>query len=133
MKRILCAFLALFTCVLCAPPPAQAAEPDRIVRIGLYYSASALSSVTLEGSNGFSLGSMDGTTFSAANRTASTVLTVTADGSRFTVTDAAGSPVYQAEGDTLAVRSESGLTKCKDYTYRGDFVLRQDASGKLTF
>lgn len=132
MKRILCAFLALFTFALCAPPPAQAAESGRIVRVGLYYSASTLSSVTLEGSGGFALGSMEDTTFSEQSRTASTALTVTADGSRFTVTDAAGNTVYQAEGDTLAVRSQSGLTECKEYTYRGDFVLRQDASGKLT-
>lgn len=133
MKRFFCMILTLILCALYAPPPSQAANSDTILRVGLYYGSSAVSSVTLSSTGGFSFGTVSGTTFSGAKTAAATSVTVTASGaSSFTVKDSSGSAVYTASGDHIAIRGQSGLTKLGDYTYYGDFVLRASSSGALT-
>ncbi len=132
MKRIFCVVLVLLLCFGLTPPRADAAGSDTILRVGLYYGSTALSSVTLESSGGFAFGSMNGTAFSPAQSTAASGITVKADETGFTVTDASGGAVYASSGDTLAIHPSGGLTTCKEYRYYGDFVLKQSAAGSLT-
>lgn len=132
MKRFLCVILVLLLGFGLTPPRAEAADRDTVLRVGLYYGSSALPTVTLENSGGFSFGSMNGTAFSAAQAASAASITVKADGGSFTVTDAAGGTVYTASGDTLAIHPADGLTTCKSYRYYGDFVLKQSSSGSLT-
>lgn len=132
MKRFFCVFLVLLLCLVCVPSPADAADVSTPLRIGLYYGSSSLSSVTLSGSAGYALGTVNGTAFSPLSETGAASVTIRADGSRFVVSDASGNAVYQTNDDTLAIRPLSGAAQLKDYTYRGDFILRRNSSGSLT-
>ncbi|MGM9612393.1 MAG: hypothetical protein ACI3XZ_02710, partial [Butyricicoccus sp.] len=84
MKRFLSVILVLLLGFGLTPPHAAAADHDTILRVGLYYSSSALPSVTLENSSGFAFGSMNGTAFAAAQTVSAPSITVNADGSSFT-------------------------------------------------
>lgn len=132
MKGFFCAISAFFLCILCAAPTAHAVNTNTILRVGLYYDASAVPSVTLTRAGGFSFGTVSETTFSAADSTPADSVTVTADGTRFAVKDAAGATVYTVTGDQLALRPAGGTTRLKEYTYSGDIVLRQSPAGLMT-
>lgn len=133
MKRFFCMILTLVLCVLYAPPPSRAVDTDTVLRVGLYYGSTAVSSVTLSSAGGFSFGTVSGTTFSSSQTSSAASVTITASGaSSFTVKDSSGAAVYTASGDHIAIRGQSGLTTLGDYTYYGDFVLRASSSGALT-
>lgn len=118
--------------------------PTDIIRVGLYMSTrsydTCLSKVILTNTNGtgFEYGSFDaGRAFMKAGSIDSAVITITADGTSFTVKDASGNVVYTGSGH-LAVHPVSegkALTRVNDADrYYGDFELRQayNAPGYIT-
>lgn len=125
MKRFVCMMLLLLA--LAPPVMARAADPNQVLRIGLAYGSSAVSSVTLSCAGGFSLGAMNGTTFSAAASTAATSVTVTAAGGAVTVSDSAGTALYTGQGQA-ALRAGSGRITYAGNEYNGDFVLTSEGS-----
>ncbi len=114
------------------------------VRVGILADTqsykNAVTSVKLFCTNGtgFEYGTFSSSrTFQSAGSISSQTITVTTDGSAFTVKDASGATVYTAGGD-LALRpmsSSSALTQVNgQYRYYGSFELRQSSgrSGYIT-
>ena len=106
-----------------------------VIRVGLLVSTRSIStcvtSVTLKNTNGtgFEYGSMGSDRrFSSAGSIGDTTVTITTDGSTFTVKDSAGNVVYTS-GTTFAIHpTGSGKTLTSvngEYRYYGDFELRQ--------
>lgn len=118
--------------------------PTDIIRVGLYMSTKSydtcLSKVVLTNTNGtgFEYGSFNSERiFVKAGSIDSPVITITADGSSFTVKNSSGSVVYTGSG-SLALHPVSegkALTRVNDADrYYGDFELRQayKAPGYIT-
>ncbi len=114
-----------------------------VVRVGILANTKnysrAVSSVTLECVNGgnFQYGSFSGDRrFRYAGDLSAGTLTITSDGSTFTVKDGGGN-VLLTTSDPIAIHpaASDAVTRVNgEYRYRGDFELRQayNASGKIT-
>lgn len=135
MKRFFSILLIL--CLLPLALPASAANADTVLRVGLYYSSSALSEVTLESADGshFSVGRFNGTTFapSSALSSAAVTLTPTADSGVQVADASSGAVLYtSAAGEGVALHTDAALTTLKGNEYYGDFLIRADSSSRLT-
>jgi stage II sporulation protein D len=105
------------------------------IRVGLYVSTrsyqTAVSTVTLKNTNGssFEYGTYDSSRqFHASGTISSASLTITTNGSVFTVKDSGGNTVYTGSGNlALHPVSSSKAITCVNgqYRYYGDFELRQ--------
>ena len=141
MKRMLSALLcaaALIGC-LCIMP-ASAVDTDVTLRVGLTISgASTFADPKLENvsgeATGYTVGTMNGTDFSAGTTLSSTQLTIKLVNTAFQVSDTAtGEVLYTSaqDADHIAIRPNSGLTWFKGYQWRGDFVYRRASDGNIT-
>ena len=117
---------------------------SRTVRVGILPNTKsykyAVSSVKLENltGSGFQYGTFaDDRSFLASGDLSASTITVTTDGSTFTVKDSGGNTLVTVGGN-LAIRPTSDGTAVTcvngEYRYRGAFELRQayNASGKIT-
>ena len=112
-----------------------------VIRVGVLVKTreidTSVSTVTLENLNGsgFEYGVMSGRAFSSGGSVSDTTVTVTTDGSTFTLSDSAGNVAYACSSN-LAIHPVSGgkaLTRVNgEYKYYGDFELSQ-ASGKAGY
>ncbi len=106
-----------------------------VVRVGIMIdtgsSQNSVKTATLTNlsGSGFAFGAMSDRQFvSAGVTTADSTVSVTSDGSSFTVKDSAGNVVYTSSG-TFAVHPSGGhvVTSAGKYSYYGDFEMRQAA------
>lgn len=113
--------------------------PAQTIRVGLfvstkYYDTSA-STVTLQNSGGFTYGTMSNRTYTQSGTINSSTVTVTTDGSTFTLKDGSGNSYTFS--DAFAIRpADTGTVTCvnSEYRYYGAFEFRQAyySSGKIT-
>lgn len=141
MKRI----LSLFLCMLISfgglgAISASAVDTDVTLRVGLTIGgASSFADPKLENVAGepvgYTVGQMQGTTFSGSTTLTASQLTIRLVNDAFQVSDTAtGKVLYTSEAgaDHLAIHPSSALTWFKGYQWRGDFVYRRAAGGDLT-
>ena len=126
MKRRFAAFL-LAGVLLCTPASAAVStvQSQTIVRVGLAYDTTAMSAPQLQNvdGTGYDIGTMNGTSFSAATSVSQTRLTIKPQGTGLAVLDTdSGQVLYQTSGTTLAISPRGTLTWFNKYKYRGDFV-----------
>ncbi len=141
MKRIVSLLLCMIISfgVLCVVP-ASAVDTNVILRVGLTISgASSFADPKLENVSGeptgYTIGQMQGTTFSGGTSISSSQLTIQLVNDAFQVSDTAtGKVLYtSAQGaDHLAIRPNSALTWFKGYKWKGDFVYRRASGNNLT-
>ena len=87
---------------------------------------------------GYTVGTMDGTTFSGGTTLSDTQLTVKLVNDAFQVSNTANGKVLYtsaAGADHLAIRPNSELTWFRGYQWRGDFVYRRSSghSGSISY
>lgn len=141
MKRIVSLLLCMIISfgVLCVVP-ASAVDTNVVLRVGLTISgASSFADPKLENVSGeptgYTIGQMQGTTFSGSTSISSSQLTIQLVNDAFQVSDTAtGKVLYtSAQGaDHLAIRPNSALTWFKGYKWKGDFVYRRASGNNLT-
>lgn len=141
MKRIVSLLLCMIISfgVLCVVP-ASAVDTNVTLRVGLTISgASSFADPKLENASGeptgYTIGQMQGTTFSGSTSISSSQLTIQLVNDAFQVSDTAtGKVLYtSAQGaDHLAIRPNSALTWFKGYKWNGDFVYRRASGNNLT-
>lgn len=141
MKRIipllLCIMISLGS--LCAVP-ASAVDTNVTLRVGLTIDgASSFADPKLENvsgyATGYTVGTMNGTTFSGSQSISATQLTIRLVNDAFQVSDtASGKVLYTsaAGADHLAIHPNSTLTWFKGYKWYGDFVYRRASGSNLT-
>lgn len=141
MKKILSLLLCVTVVTACFTGlPASAADTNVTLRVGLTISGeNAFADPKLENVSGeeagYTVGTMDGTTFSGGTALSDTQLTVKLVNNAFQVSNTANGKVLYtsaAGADHLAIRPNSELTWFRGYQWRGDFVYRRSSSGNLT-
>lgn len=138
MKRIVSLLLCMIISlgVICVVP-ASAVDTNVTLRVGLTISgASSFADPKLENVSGeptgYTIGQMQGTTFSGNTSISASQLTIQLVNDAFQVSDTAtGKVLYtSAQGaDHLAIHPNSALTWFKGYKWNGDFVYRRASSG----
>lgn len=141
MKRIVSLLLCVILSVggLCSIP-ASAVDTNIILRVALTISgASSFADPKLENvsgySTGYTIGTMNGTTFSGSKTVSASQLTIKLVGDAFQVSDiASGTVLYTsaAGADHIAIRPNSTLTWFKGYKWYGDFVYRRASGSNIT-
>lgn len=141
MKRIVSLLLCMVLAVggLCAVP-ASAVNTDVTLRVKLTISgASSFADPKLENvssySTGYTIGTMNGTTFSGSKSVSASQLTIQLVNDAFQVTDTAtGNLLYTSDAgaDHIAIRPNSTLTWFKGYKWYGDFVYRRATGSNIT-
>lgn len=140
MKRILSLLLCAAAMVASlGVMPASAVDTNVTLRVGLTISGqSSFADPKLEnaeGATGYTIGTMNGTSFSGSKSISNTQLTIRLVGDAFQVSDTAtGTVLYTsaAGADHLAIRPNSDLTWFKGYKWNGDFVYRRASVGGIT-
>lgn len=141
MKRIVAILLCIIISFggLCAVP-ASAVDTNVTLRVGLTISGvSSFADPKLENASGeptgYTIGQMQGTTFSGSTTVSSSQLTIQLVNDAFQVSDTAtGQVLYTSEqgADHLAIHPNSTLTWFKGYKWYGDFVYRRASGNNLT-
>lgn len=144
MKRILSMLLcaaALVGCLSVAPASAvDTVDTDVTLRVGLTIGgANTFADPKLENVSGeptgYTIGTMNGTSFSGGTSVSASQLTIKLVSGAFQVTDTAtGKVLYTsaAGADHIAIRPNSDLTWFKGYQWHGDFVYRRASDGNIT-
>ena len=144
MKRILSMLLcaaALVGCLCIAPASAvDTVDTDVTLRVGLTIGgANTFADPKLENVSGeptgYTIGTMNGTSFSGGTSVSASQLTIKLVSGAFQVTDTAtGKVLYTsaAGADHIAIRPNSDLTWFKGYQWHGDFVYRRASDGNIT-
>lgn len=144
MKRILSMLLcaaALVGCLCIAPATAVGTvDTDVTLRVGLTIGgANTFADPKLENVSGeptgYTIGTMNGTSFSGGTSVSASQLTIKLVSGAFQVTDTAtGKVLYTsaAGADHIAIRPNSDLTWFKGYQWHGDFVYRRASDGNIT-
>lgn len=142
MKRIisLCLCMLLALGGLCMSAPASAVDTNVTLRVGLTIDgSSSFADPKLENASGYptgyTIGQMNGTTFTGSQTVSSAQLTIRLVNDAFQVSDtASGSVLYtsSAGADHIAIRPNSTLTWFKGYKWYGDFVYRRASGSNLT-
>ena len=140
MKRILSLLLCAAAMVASlGVMPASAVDTNVTLRVGLTISGqSSFADPKLEnaeGATGYTIGTMNGTSFSGSKSISNTQLTIRLVGDAFQVSDTAtGTVLYTsaAGADHLAIRPNSDLTWFKGYKWNGDFVYRRASGSSIT-
>ena len=144
MKRILSMLLcaaALVGCLSVAPASAvDTVDTDVTLRVGLTIGgANTFADPKLENVSGeptgYTIGTMNGTSFSGGTSVSASQLTIKLVSGAFQVTDTAtGKVLYTsaAGADHIAIHPNSDLTWFKGYQWHGDFVYRRDSDGNIT-
>ena len=120
--------------------PASAVDTNIILRVALTISgASSFADPKLENvsgySTGYTIGTMNGTTFSGSKTVSASQLTIKLVGDAFQVSDtASGTVLYTsaAGADHIAIHPNSTLTWFKGYKWYGDFVYRRASGSNIT-
>lgn len=141
MKRIVSLLLCVILAVggLCSIP-ASAVDTNIMLRVALTISgASSFADPKLENvsgySTGYTIGTMNGTTFSGSKTISASQLTIKLVGDAFQVSDtASGAVLYTSAAgvDHIAIRPNSTLTWFKGYKWYGDFVYRRASGSNIT-
>lgn len=141
MKRIVSLLLCMILAVggLCAVP-ASAVNTNITLRVALTISgASSFADPKLENvsgySTGYTIGTMNGTTFSGSKSVSASQLTIRLVNDAFQVSDTAtGNLLYTSDAgaDHIAIRPNSTLTWFKGYKWYGDFVYRRATGSNIT-
>ena len=144
MKRILSMLLcaaALVGCLSVAPASAvDTVDTDVTLRVGLTIGgANTFADPKLENVSGeptgYTIGTMNGTSFSGGTSVSASQLTIKLVSGAFQVTDTAtGKVLYTsaAGADHIAIHPNSDLTWFKGYQWHGDFVYRRASDGTIT-
>ncbi len=144
MKRILSMLLcaaALVGCLSVAPASAvDTVDTDVTLRVGLTIGgANTFADPKLENVSGeptgYTIGTMNGTSFSGGTSVSASQLTIKLVSGAFQVTDTAtGKVLYTsaAGADHIAIHPNSDLTWFKGYQWHGDFVYRCASDGNIT-
>lgn len=144
MKRILSMLLcaaALVGCLSVAPASAvDTVDTDVTLRVGLTIGgANTFADPKLENVSGeptgYTIGTMNGTSFSGGTSVSASQLTIKLVSGAFQVTDTAtGKVLYTSAvgADHIAIRPNSDLTWFKGYQWHGDFVYRRASDGNIT-
>lgn len=144
MKRILSMLLcaaALVGCLSVAPASAvDTVDTDVTLRVGLTIGgANTFADPKLENVSGeptgYTIGTMNGTSFSGGTSVSASQLTIKLVSGAFQVTDTAtGKVLYTsaAGADHIAIHPNSDLTWFKGYQWHGDFVYRRASAGNIT-
>lgn len=144
MKRILSMLLcaaALVGCLSVAPASAvDTVDTDVTLRVGLTIGgANTFADPKLENVSGeptgYTIGTMNGTSFSGGTSVSASQLTIKLVSGAFQVTDTAtGKVLYTsaAGADHIAIHPNSDLTWFKGYQWHGDFVYRRASDGNIT-
>ena len=144
MKRILSMLLcaaALVGCLSVSPASAvDTVDTDVTLRVGLTIGgANTFADPKLENVSGeptgYTIGTMNGTSFSGGTSVSASQLTIKLVSGAFQVTDTAtGKVLYTsaAGADHIAIRPNSDLTWFKGYQWHGDFVYRRASDGNIT-
>ena len=144
MKRILSMLLcaaALVGCLSVAPASAvDTVDTDVTLRVGLTIGgANTFADPKLENVSGeptgYTIGTMNGTSFSGGTSVSASQLTIKLVSGAFQVTDTAtGKMLYTsaAGADHIAIHPNSDLTWFKGYQWHGDFVYRRASDGNIT-
>lgn len=144
MKRILSMLLcaaALVGCLSVAPASAvDTVDTDVTLRVGLTIGgANTFADPKLENVSGeptgYTIGTMNGTSFSGSTSVSASQLTIKLVSGAFQVTDTAtGKVLYTsaAGADHIAIHPNSDLTWFKGYQWHGDFVYRRASDGNIT-
>lgn len=141
MKRVLSMLLCAATMLAClCLVPASAVDTSVTLRVGLTISgANTFADPKLENvagqPTGYTIGTMDGTTFSGGTAISGTQLTIRLVNNAFQVSDTAtGAVLYTSApgADHIAIRPNSELTWFKGYQWHGDFVYRRASDGNIT-
>ena len=140
MKRILSLLLCAAAMVASlGVMPASAVDTNVTLRVGLTISGqSSFADPKLEnaeGATGYTIGTMNGTSFSGSKSISNTQLTIRLVEDAFQVSDTAtGTVLYTsaAGADHLAIRPNSDLTWFKGYKWNGDFVYRRASGSSIT-
>lgn len=144
MKRILSMLLcaaALVGCLSVAPASAvDTVDTDVTLRVGLTIGgANTFADPKLENVSGeptgYTIGTMNGTSFSGGTSVSASQLTIKLVSGAFQVTDTAtGKVLYTsaAGADHIAIHPNSDLTWFKGYQWYGDFVYRRASDGNIT-
>lgn len=144
MKRILSMLLcaaALVGCLCIAPATAVGTvDTDVTLRVGLTIGgANTFADPKLENVSGeptgYTIGTMNGTSFSGGTSVSASQLTIKLVSGAFQVTDTAtGKVLYTsaAGADHIAIHPNSDLTWFKGYQWHGDFVYRRASDGNIT-
>ena len=144
MKRILSMLLcaaALVGCLCIAPASAvDTVDTDVTLRVGLTIGgANTFADPKLENVSGeptgYTIGTMNGTSFSGGTSVSASQLTIKLVSGAFQVTDTAtGKVLYTsaAGADHIAIRPNSDLTWFKGYQWHGDFVYRRASDENIT-
>ena len=140
MKRILSLLLCAAAMVASlGVMPASAVDTNVTLRVGLTISGqSSFADPKLEnaeGATGYTIGTMNGTSFSGSKSISNTQLTIRLVEDAFQISDTAtGTVLYTsaAGADHLAIRPNSDLTWFKGYKWNGDFVYRRASVGGIT-
>ena len=141
MKRVLSMLLCAATMLAClCLVPASAVDTSVTLRVGLTISgANTFADPKLENvagqPTGYTIGTMDGTTFSGSTAISGTQLTIRLINNAFQVSDTAtGAVLYTSApgADHIAIRPNSELTWFKGYQWHGDFVYRRASDGNIT-
>ncbi len=141
MKRIVSMLLCMVMAfgILCVQP-ASAVDTNVTLRVGLTVSGqSSFADPKLENvsgeATGYSIGQMQGTTFTGSTTVSASQLTIQLVNNAFQVSDTAtGKVLYTSEqgADHLAIHPNSTLTWFKGYKWHGDFVYRRASGSNLT-
>lgn len=144
MKRILSMLLcaaALVGCLCIAPASAvDTVDTDVTLRVGLTIGgANTFADPKLENVSGeptgYTIGTMNGTSFSGGTSVSASQLTIKLVSGAFQVTDTAtGKVLYTSAvgADHIAIHPNSDLTWFKGYQWHGDFVYRRASDGNIT-
>ena len=144
MKRILSMLLcaaALVGCLSVSPASAvDTVDTDVTLRVGLTIGgANTFADPKLENVSGeptgYTIGTMNGTSFSGGTSVSASQLTIKLVSGAFQVTDTAtGKVLYTsaAGADHIAIHPNSDLTWFKGYQWHGDFVYRRASDGNIT-
>ena len=144
MKRILSMLLCAAALVGCrSVTPASAVDTvdtDVTLRVGLTIGgANTFADPKLENVSGeptgYTIGTMNGTSFSGGTSVSASQLTIKLVSGAFQVTDTAtGKVLYTSAvgADHIAIHPNSDLTWFKGYQWHGDFVYRRASDGNIT-
>lgn len=144
MKRILSMLLcaaALVGCLSVSPASAvDTVDTDVTLRVGLTIGgANTFADPKLENVSGeptgYTIGTMNGTSFSGGTSVSASQLTIKLVSGAFQVTDTAtGKVLYTSAvgADHIAIHPNSDLTWFKGYQWHGDFVYRRASDGNIT-
>ncbi len=129
--KILSKFILLITLVLTfSTIHSYAIDPKyETVKVGLFYSSTAKSQVTLSSSSGFYAGYMDGSSFVGLFSFSETSLKVTAYGNGAV---SVGDNVCNTVGGNFALSPINGTVSIDGALYRGGVEFIPDSSGRLT-